>query len=139
MVDACFVALPSVVLGRTTIAIAGEDYAICAGCTRMSTGYEILSRTQSKLYNLTDETVLLTAGCMTDIIQLRKVPFLTFHANVPRLMTHNPGPRNPRMPWQMFAARVTEYGHRYCFSPPLLPSLWPTPHRPMPSPATAGP
>jgi hypothetical protein len=41
----------------------------------MSTGYEILSRTQSKLYNLTDETVLLTAGCMTDIIQLRKVPF----------------------------------------------------------------
>ena len=49
----------------------------------MSTGYEILSRTQSKLYNLTDETVLLTAGCMTDIIQLRKVTNISH--NLPRL------------------------------------------------------
>ena len=69
----------------TTIAIAGEDYAICAGCTRMSTGYEILSRTQSKLFDLTDQTVLLTAGCMTDIITLRK----------------------------MISARLTEYEHSH--------------------------
>jgi hypothetical protein len=37
---------------RTTMAIAGDDYAIVGGCTRMSTGYEILSRTQSKLFDL---------------------------------------------------------------------------------------
>lgn len=38
--------------GGTTVVIAGEDYAIAAGCTRMSTGYEILSRKQSKLFDL---------------------------------------------------------------------------------------
>jgi 20S proteasome subunit beta 6 len=58
--------------GGTTVVIAGDDYAIAAGCTRMSTGYEILSRTQSKLFGLTDKTVLSTAGCMTDIITLRR-------------------------------------------------------------------
>ena len=29
--------------GGTNVVLAGEDYAIAAGCTRMSTGYEILS------------------------------------------------------------------------------------------------
>lgn len=91
---------------RTTMAIAGDDYAIVGGCTRMSTGYEILSRTQSKLFDLwvtetdfvniiwiaaystqtkndnismpslycrTDQTVLTTAGCMTDVITLRRM------------------------------------------------------------------
>jgi 20S proteasome alpha/beta subunit len=37
---------------RTTICVAGEDFAIAAGCTRMSTGYEIQSRKQSKLCDL---------------------------------------------------------------------------------------
>lgn len=69
--------------GGTTVVIAGKDYAIAAGCTRMSTGYEILSRGQSKLFSLTDETVLAAAGCMSDVIVLR----------------------------QMLSARLTQYAH----------------------------
>lgn len=39
-------------LCSTTVVIAGDDYAIAAGCTRMSSGYEILSRDQKKLFEL---------------------------------------------------------------------------------------
>jgi len=39
----------------------------------MSTGYEIISRTQSKLFDLTDQTVLCAVGCNSDIITLRRM------------------------------------------------------------------
>jgi len=71
--------------GGTTIVLAGDDYAISAGCTRMSTGYEILSRTKSKLHQLSDKTVLASVGCITDITTLN----------------------------QMIGARFTEYEHSH--------------------------
>lgn len=65
---------PYVMNSGTVMAICGEDFAIVAGDTRMSVGYQIQSRDVPKLLKITDRTVLATGGhCQADTLQLQKM------------------------------------------------------------------
>jgi 20S proteasome subunit beta 6 len=59
--------------GGTTLAIAGADFCIVAGDTRMSTGFSIRSRNVSKILKLGGNVVLGTAGFRGDITTLQKL------------------------------------------------------------------
>jgi 20S proteasome subunit beta 6 len=59
----------------------------------MSTGYEIISRDQTKLFPLTEQTVLAAAGCRTDMITLHRMLGAKFtqyeHSNAKKMSTQS--------------------------------------------------
>lgn len=55
---------------RSCVAIAGEDYAVVAADTRLSSGYSIHTREQNKTFRLSSKTVLASTGCWCDTLAL---------------------------------------------------------------------
>eukprot|EP00123_Amoebidium_parasiticum_P012434 comp21352_c0_seq1/m.29296 comp21352_c0_seq1/g.29296 ORF comp21352_c0_seq1/g.29296 comp21352_c0_seq1/m.29296 type:complete len:249 (-) comp21352_c0_seq1:70-816(-) len=58
--------------GGTILGIAGDDFAVIAGDTRLSEGYSIHSREESKLFRMNNTTVLASAGFQGDCLTLHK-------------------------------------------------------------------
>ncbi|CAD7081702.1 unnamed protein product [Hermetia illucens] len=56
--------------GGSVVAIAGDDYAVIAADTRLSSGYSIHTRKQNKLFKLSGTTVLGSTGCWCDTLAL---------------------------------------------------------------------
>ncbi|CAI0400980.1 unnamed protein product [Linum tenue] len=59
--------------GGSCVAIAGADYCVIASDTRMSTGYNILTRDHSKIYKLADKCILASSGFQADMKALQKL------------------------------------------------------------------
>lgn len=59
--------------GGTVVAIAGDNFVVIGGDSRLSEGYSIVTRGESKLVQLTDKTVLATSGMYADFCELRRV------------------------------------------------------------------
>ena len=64
---------PYVNNGGTVVAVAGEDFVVVGGDSRLSEGYSIVTRNESKLVQMTDKTILATSGMFADFCELRKV------------------------------------------------------------------
>ena len=50
----------------TVVGVAGEDFVVIAGDTRLSEGYSIVTRNESKLVKLSEKTILATSGMFAD-------------------------------------------------------------------------
>jgi 20S proteasome subunit beta 6 len=58
--------------GGTILAVAGDDFVVLGADTRLSMGYNILSRRVSKAVKVTSTCVIGSGGCYTDIQTLHK-------------------------------------------------------------------
>lgn len=58
--------------GGTCVAIAGADYCVVAADTRMSTGFSILTRNDSKITKLSNKCLMASAGFKGDAKTLQK-------------------------------------------------------------------
>jgi len=56
--------------GGTVVALAGSDFAILAGDTRLSEGYNIVSREEPKLFKINSGVAMGSAGMQADRLRL---------------------------------------------------------------------
>ncbi|XP_023168930.1 proteasome subunit beta type-1-like [Drosophila hydei] len=56
--------------GGTVLAIAGADFAVVACDTRLSSGYNVTSQDQTKLFRMTKESMVASTGCWCDTLAL---------------------------------------------------------------------
>ncbi|KYR02291.1 proteasome subunit beta type 1 [Tieghemostelium lacteum] len=64
---------PYVDNGGTVLSVAGKDYCVVAGDTRMSDGgYGIQTRKYTKIFQLTNKCVIATSGMQADTLALQK-------------------------------------------------------------------
>ncbi|XP_066148082.1 proteasome subunit beta type-1 [Euwallacea fornicatus] len=59
--------------GGSVVAIAGDDYVVIGADTRLSAGFSIYTRDQSKLFPLSNTTVLGCSGCWCDTLTLTRI------------------------------------------------------------------
>jgi len=59
--------------GGSVVAIAGEDFAVIASDTRLTSGFSIYTRDQPKLYKLSEKTVLGVSGCWCDVLTFSRI------------------------------------------------------------------
>lgn len=59
--------------GGSIVAIAGDDFVVIGGDTRLSSGFSIHTREQNKLFRLSDTTVLGCSGCWCDTLTLTRI------------------------------------------------------------------
>lgn len=58
--------------GGTVLAVAGETYCIVAASTRVSAGFDIMTRNGNMLLSLSDKVVIASAGMQADAKTLHK-------------------------------------------------------------------
>jgi 20S proteasome subunit beta 6 len=59
--------------GGSIVAVGGDDFAIIASDTRLSSGFSIYTREQPKLFQLTEQTILGCTGCWCDILTFTRI------------------------------------------------------------------
>lgn len=59
--------------GGTCLAIAGADFCVVGADTRLSSGYNIITRNGSVAHQLTSKCVMASGGCRTDVVSLQKL------------------------------------------------------------------
>ncbi|XP_065205190.1 proteasome subunit beta type-1 [Planococcus citri] len=59
--------------GGSVVAVGGDNFVIIASDTRLSTGYSIYTRYQSKVFKLSDIAALGCAGCWSDVLTLTRL------------------------------------------------------------------